>query len=182
MAKPQDIDVVTTKEPRPVITDPDDLPRLPGLRPVGVVHSPFRNHFDTPRQPGTAADAADAWIILRRGLQNTVRDLQGFDFAWVVFWFNYSRGWKHCVIPPRDHRHHGVFATRAPHRPNPIGLSAVRILNVRGRKILIRDHDLLHGTPVLDLKPYIPAYDARPTARAGWVDRLESPGPDHRWE
>jgi tRNA-Thr(GGU) m(6)t(6)A37 methyltransferase TsaA len=180
-ARPQDIDAAPAKE-HPVIEDPDLLPVLGGMRPVAVVHSPFRNHFDTPRQPGVGEAPADGWIELRRGLQNTVRDLKGFDYCWVLFWFNYSRGWKDTVVPPRDGQHRGLFATRSPHRPNPIGLSCVRLLNVQGRKLLIRDHDLLHGTPVLDIKPYIPQYDARPDAKAGWVDELTEPGPDHRWQ
>lgn len=179
--RPENIDHVTEKEPRPVIEDPDDLPPVGAMQPIAVVHSPYRNHFDTPRQPGTADATEDGWIILRRGLQNTVRDLQGFSRIWVVFAFSYSRGWKDTVIPPRDTKHHGVFATRSPHRPNPIGLSCVRLLNIRGRKLLIRDHDLLHGTPVLDLKPYIPDYDAHPDERRGWLDDLKDPGPDHRW-
>lgn len=180
MHGPCDVDREHPDAERPVIEDPDDLPAV-AMRPVGVVHSPYRNHFDTPRQPGTAPPR-DGWIVLRRGLQNLARDLRGFERIWVLFEFNYSRGWKHTVVPPRDRVPRGLFATRSPHRPNPLGLSCVRLLNVVGRKLLIRDHDLLHGTPVLDLKPYLPYCDAHPDAAAGWVDRLEDPGPDHRWD
>lgn len=180
MTAPQDIDAAAAKD-FAVEEDPDCLPLLPPMQPVGVVHSPYRNHFATPRQPGTSSDPADGWIILRRGLQNCARDVQGFDRIWVIFWLSYSRGWKPMVVPPRDIHHRGVFATRSPHRPNPVGLSCVRLLNVQGRKLLIRDHDLLHGTPVLDIKPYIPDYDSHPQANAGWLDSLTDPGPDHRW-
>ena len=128
------------------------------------------------------AEARDAWIVVKRGHQNALRDLQGFDRMWVLFVFNYSRGGRTMVVPPRDGNPRGVFATRSPHRPNNIGMSCVRCLNVVGRKVLIRDHDLLHGTHVLDIKPYIPAYDSHPDAAAGWLDELEEPGPDHRWD
>lgn len=178
--QPQDIDAQIAKE-YPVEEDPNALPACPAMRPIGVVHSDYRNHFSTPRQPGTSEAISDAWIILRNGLQNCVRDLQGFSHIWVIVWLCYSRGWKPMVVPPRDQRHHGVLATRSPHRPNPIALSCVRLLNVQGHKLLIRDHDLLHGTPVLDIKPYIADYDAHPQATRGWLDTLDQPGPDHRW-
>ena len=174
------IDTPTEKCPRPVIENPDELPALT-MQPIGVVHSTYKEHFATPRQPGTDAPVEDAWIELRRGLQNGARDLKQFDRAWIVFQFNHSRGWKTVVKPPRDAQPRGVFATRSPHRPCPIGLSCVRILNVVGRKIFIRDHDLLHGTAVLDIKPYLPYTDAHPDAKAGWVDEIDAPGPDHRW-
>jgi tRNA-Thr(GGU) m(6)t(6)A37 methyltransferase TsaA len=181
MTKPNDIDALPPKNQRPVIENPNLLPEW-SFRPVGVVHSPYRNHFATPRQPATG-EAEDAWIILRKGLQNCIKDLQGFDYAWVVFVFNYSRGGqRHSVIPPRDSVARGVFSTRSPHRPNPIGLSCVRVLNCQGHKILIRDHDLLHGTPVLDIKPYLPYCDAHPGAKAGYVDTLPPDAPDHRWD
>ena len=181
MSEPHDITEEKPGAERPVIEDPDALPTV-SMQPVGVVHSEYRNHFQTPRQPHTGAAEADGWIILRKGLQNLARDLMGFERIWVLFEFNYSRGWKHTVVPPRDGQPRGLFATRSPHRPCPIGMSAVRLLNVVGRKLLIRDHDLLHGTPVLDIKPYLPYCDAFPDAQAGWVDELTEPGPDHRWD
>jgi tRNA-Thr(GGU) m(6)t(6)A37 methyltransferase TsaA len=182
MGRPQDIDAPPPPDAeRPVIDDPDALPDCGPWRPIGVIHSQYRNHFGTPRQPGTTEAAADGWIILRRGLQNGAGNLRGFERIWIIFHFCYSRGGARTVVkPPRDPQPRGVFATRAPHRPVPIGLSCVRLLNVRGRKLLIRDHDLLHGTPVLDIKPYIPAYDAHPDSAAGWVDGVAG-GEDHRW-
>ena len=160
------------------------------MQPVGVVHSPYTDHFATPRQPNTDAPVRDAWIELRRGLQNAARDLKEFDRAWILFHLNYSRGpentddnklGKTVIKPPRQATPRGLFATRSPHRLNPIGLSCVRILNVVGRKIFIRDHDLLHGTPVFDIKPYLPYTDAHPDAKAGWVDEVDEDAPDHRW-
>lgn len=166
--------------------DPPDPPLDPDalaawtFAPIGVVLSPLRYVHDAPRQPGPRG--ADGRIVLRRGLQNAVRDLAGFERIWVVFVLSFARGWRAQVRPPRDDRKRGVLATRAPHRPNPIGLSCVRLRGVRGREIEIAGHDLLHGTPVLDIKPYVPYCDAFPDAATGWLGELGDDGPDHRWE
>ncbi|MBM4013976.1 MAG: tRNA (N6-threonylcarbamoyladenosine(37)-N6)-methyltransferase TrmO [Planctomycetes bacterium] len=150
------------------------------LRPIGVVRSPFKVHLETPRQPGVAP-VAEGTIELRRGLQNTLKDLAGFSHIWVLFWCNYSRGWNQQVVPPRDTRKRGLFATRSPHRPNPLGLSVVELLSVRGTRLTIRGLDMLDGTPVLDLKPYLRYTDAHPDASDGWLAELPpEPRPDHR--
>ena len=162
----------------PKCTLPGDL-RL-SLEPIGVVHSPFQWRDEAPRQ-ATVGEPAEATIVLKPGLQNTLKDLAGFERIWVLFWFNYSKGWVHQLVPPRDTVKRGVFATRAPDRPCPIGLSAVQVVAIKACRITIRGHDLLNGTPVLDLKPYIPAYDSFPASQAGWVDELTDPGPDHRY-
>ena len=187
--RPNDIDQVSERNPEPLIEDPDAFPSIE-MQPVGVVHSQYRNHFDTPRQPGIKTPSPtknghfneDGTIILRKGLQNMARDLVGIERIWVIFQFNYATGVKQTVVPPRDNTSRGLFATRSPHRPNPIGLSCVRLINVVGRKIFIRDHDLLHGTAVLDIKPYVPYCDAHPNAKAGWIDDLPEDAPDHRWD
>lgn len=149
------------------------------LRPIGVVRSPFRMREDAPRQ-ATVGPPVEAQIILRPGLQNAVQDLDGFARIWVLAFFHHSRGWKQQIVPPRDRRKRGLFATRAPDRPNALGLSAVELVAVYGTRLTVRGCDLLDGTPVLDLKPYIPAYDAFPDSAAGWVDQLTDPGDDHR--
>jgi tRNA-Thr(GGU) m(6)t(6)A37 methyltransferase TsaA len=161
------------------LVDPDALPPWT-FRPVGVVRSPWRYVHDAPRQ-GRGGDDTQAEIHLRRGLQNTLKDLAGFERIWVVSVLSYVRGWRQQVVPPRDTTRRGIFATRAPHRPNPIGLTAARIVAVRGRVVTIAEHDLLDGTPVLDLKPYLPYCDAHPGARAGWTETVAPDAPDHRW-
>ncbi|RNF26427.1 SAM-binding protein [Trypanosoma conorhini] len=96
-----------------------------------------------------------------------------------------SAGFKTMLVPPRDTELRGVFATRSPHRPNFIGISCVRLVAVRGLEIHIADHDLLHGTPVLDIKPYLPFCDAHPNAKAGWVEALDASGgggADHKYD
>ncbi len=179
------------KPPR-AVRDPgcdlaDDLSLT--LKPIGVVRSPFVMREDAPRQ-ATVGEAAHGTIVLRRtitapdgrisGAQNLLKDLAGFSHLIVLYWFHHSRGWRPQIVPPRDAVKRGLFATRAPDRPNPLGFSIVRVVDVFGIRIDIVGHDLLDGTPVLDLKPYIPAYDSFPDARAGWVDGLVDPGPDHR--
>lgn len=150
--------------------------------PIGVVHSPFAERIDAPRQP-TAAAATEATIELfaRPGIEHALEDLDGWGHLWVLFVFhrNADRGWRPKVLPPRsDGRRRGLFSTRSPYRPNPIGLSAVELLEVTGRTLRIRGVDILDGSPVLDLKPYVPYADAIPHARTGWVGPRPDP-PSH---
>ncbi len=149
------------------------------LKPIGVVRSPYVWREDAPRQ-ATVGTARKGTIVLRPGLQNTLKDLEGFDRLWVLFAFHHSHGWKQQLIPPRDTVKRGVFATRSPDRPNPVGLSCVRLVRIYGVRIDVLGLDLLDGTPVLDLKPYVAAYDAFPDAKAGYVDDLRDDAPDHR--
>ncbi len=144
------------------------------VRPIGVVRSPFTELAEAPRQP-RAAEGVAGRIELARGLglEDAVEDLDGWDYLWLVFWFHRSEGWRPKVQPPRSERKRGVLATRAPHRPNPIGLSVLRITSVRGLVIDVEDVDVVDGTPVLDLKPYVPWTDAIPSARTGWLEPPE---------
>jgi tRNA-Thr(GGU) m(6)t(6)A37 methyltransferase TsaA len=107
------------------------------------------------------------------GLEDAVEDLVGWDYVWIVFWFDRAIGWKPKVQPPRSERKRGVLATRAPHRPNPIGISVVKLVSVSGLVLEIEDLDLIDGTPVLDIKPYVPWTDAIPSARTGWLEPPE---------
>lgn len=167
---------------KPVYDLPEDLAME--VRPVGVMRSPHGYHLGTPRQPsqeGGPDPEAEGQIVLRPGLQNLVTDLKGFSHIWVLFWFSYSRGWNHTVKPPRDTEFRGLFATRAPHRPNPIGLSVVSLKRVEACVLTVGSHDILDGSPILDIKPYLAYADAIPDAKCGWVDELgEDAGPDHR--
>lgn len=102
---------------------------------------------------------------------------------WIVSWLHLNKHWNPTVVPPRGPRvRRGVLATRAPHRPNQIGLSALRLVGVEGHRLHVEGLDLLDGTPVLDIKPYIPYADAFPDARSGWLDTLDQPmdAPDRK--
>lgn len=146
------------------------------LRPIGVIRTPYVDRYDAPRQPGVAAEGREGVIELVGGmnLEQAVEDLAGFERIWVIAWFHRNVHWRTRVLPPRGGRaKRSVFATRSPHRPNPLGLSVLRLLEVRGRTLRVADVDLLDGTPVLDIKPYVPYADAFPGSRAGWLDAVE---------
>lgn len=174
---------------RPVVTSPNDKPARDttppnveaGLlvKPIGVVRSPYRELAETPRQP-RAAEGVRGRIELTPslGLEDAVADLVGWDYVWVIFWFHRAAPhFKAKVLPPRSERKRGVLSTRAPHRPNPIGLSVVRLVSVEGLVLTVEDLDLVDGTPVLDLKPYVPWTDAIPDARTGWLEPPEGHKP-----
>lgn len=149
-------------------------------RPIGILHSPYSRRIDAPHQStvveGTeSGDFALATLELQDWLdEKVIQDLSGFDRLWLIFVFHRSEGWKSTVKPPRGGPKRGVLATRSPHRPNPLGLSAVELVKIEGRTLHLRGVDLLDGTPVLDIKPYVPYADAFPEAKAGWIDELDA--------
>lgn len=156
-----------------------EAPRQAVFAPIGYVRTAQRLHHEAPRQSGLGRGGEGA-IELRQGLQNGLKDLAGFSHVWVLAWLHLARGARLRVRPPRDGESRGVFATRAPQRPNAIGLSCVRLLGIEKRVLHIADHDLLDGTPVLDLKPYLPYCDSVPDAAIGYVARLDTAAGDHR--
>jgi len=149
-------------------------------RPIGILRSPYARRIDAPHQGTVVAgtetgEVASATLELEAGLDERVlKDLAGFDRIWLIFAFHLSEGWKATVKPPRGGPKRGVLATRSPHRPNSIGLSAVQLVRVEGRTLHLRGVDLLDGTPVLDIKPYVPYADAFPEAKAGWIDEMDA--------
>ena len=145
-----------------------------GLMPIGVVHSPYTERFATPRQPAYALEDKPARIELNKGhnFEQALQDLDTFSHIWVIYWMHLNQGWNPLVKPPRDRENnHGVFSTRAPHRPNSIGLSVVPLKAIEGRILHISNHDMLDGTPVLDIKPYIKEADLMEGANNGWLDK-----------
>ena len=146
--------------------------RKPHLEPIGIISTPFTAKYSAPRQPATAARKTMGTINLfpGRNFEQALQDLQGFDYIWVIFWFHENVNWKPMVLPPHGGRKkRGVFSTRSPHRPNPIGLSLCKLISVKGRKIRIENPDMIDGTPVLDIKPYIPHAESKPGAKGGWI-------------
>ncbi len=141
------------------------------FHPIGVLSSPRRNRYDVPRQ-GVLDDTHEARVLLHEGqnFEQAIDDLRGFERIWLLYVFHRNEGWKPRVQVPRHRKDKvGVFATRAPYRPNPIGLSCVRLLEVEGLMLRVTECDLIDGTPILDIKPYVPYADAFPDAAAGWV-------------
>jgi tRNA-Thr(GGU) m(6)t(6)A37 methyltransferase TsaA len=157
---------------------------------IAHVESPYASRIDAPHQPTVVAgtesgQAEEAVIRFVPGLPAAAwRDLVGFDRIWLLFVFDRSQGWTPLVRPPRGGGKRGVLATRSPHRPNAIGLSAVELLAVEEGALRVRGLDLLNGTPILDIKPYVPYADAFASSSAGWIDELDrsqgkgsAPGP-----
>jgi tRNA-Thr(GGU) m(6)t(6)A37 methyltransferase TsaA len=139
------------------------------LTPIGVIHTPFSRPEGTPIQPsmsGGARGTVEVWPEYAEGLN----DLDGFSHMVVLYWFHLSEGWGLKVTPFLDDRAHGVFATRAPKRPNPIGLSVLELLQVRGSILDVANVDMVDGTPLLDIKPYVPQFDCDNDVQIGWLD------------
>jgi tRNA-Thr(GGU) m(6)t(6)A37 methyltransferase TsaA len=150
------------------------------FRPIGVVASPYHRRFGTPQQATAVGSDADAVLRLDPALipEAALVDVAGFERLWVLAWLDRGDGWSPQVMPPRGPRvRRGVFATRSPDRPNPIGLSLVTLVRVEGVDLHVRGIDLLDGTPILDVKPYVPYADAFPNARAGWIDEVPPDAP-----
>jgi len=142
------------------------------LEPIGVVRTLLASKVEAARQPRAAAGMRGTIeLFAGRNFEHALDDLQGWEYLWVIFWFHLNRSWRPKVLPPRSNSgRKGVFATRSPHRPNPIGLSAVRLERIDGLTLHVLDVDMVDGTPVLDIKPYVPYADAHPGARSGWLD------------
>jgi tRNA (adenine37-N6)-methyltransferase len=141
------------------------------LKPIGFLKSDLNSRYQTPQQ-GVLAKDSKAIINLnpKSNFEQAVKDLNGFDRLWIIYQFHLNKNWKPLVNPPRYLKGKiGVFATRAPYRPNQIGLSCVRLDKVDGLKIHINESDILDGSPVLDIKPYLPYSDSFPDVKTGWV-------------
>jgi tRNA-Thr(GGU) m(6)t(6)A37 methyltransferase TsaA len=146
---------------------------MSAFEPIAYIESPFKERFGTPRQPSLVPSA---WGKLRLrpelNLQGAFEGLEGFSHIWLVFVFheNVNKAVRAKIHPPRmNGAKAGLFATRTPHRPNPIGLSAVRLERIEGDTLILSGVDLLDGTPILDIKPYLPSSDCLPLATAGWT-------------
>jgi tRNA (adenine37-N6)-methyltransferase len=142
------------------------------LEPIGFVRSALETKVEAARQPRAAGgEAARIELLPGRHFEHALEDLERWELIWVIFWFHLNSGWRPKVLPPRSTTgRKGVFATRSPHRPNPLGMSVVRLERVEGLVLHIRDSDMLDGTPVLDLKPYVAYTDSHPGAGAGWLE------------
>jgi len=141
------------------------------MKPIGVIHSPFTSAEGTPIQPVTSGGAegyVEVFPEYREGLQ----DLSGFARVWLIYFCDRSRLAQMKVVPYRDSVERGLFATRAPSRPNPIGMSAVRLLRIEGLTLFIRDVDIIDRTPLLDIKPYVPKFDVFGVSRVGWYSNV----------
>jgi tRNA-Thr(GGU) m(6)t(6)A37 methyltransferase TsaA len=139
------------------------------VRPIGVVHSPFLERASAPRQSAVSDARGLIELFPDSGFEHALADIETWSHLWVLFWFHLNEGFRPKVLPPRSARRRGVFSTRSPHRPNPIGLSAVKLEGVNGLVLEVSGLDILDQTPVLDLKPYVAYTDAISDAGNGWL-------------
>lgn len=139
--------------------------------PIGYFHTLEKERYHLPKQAGSGK-SNEGLIVLnaQQNFEQALADLTGFSRLWVIFWFHRNQHWKPKVLTPRGPPKRGLFATRSPHRPNPIGLSCVEILEISGLKIKVSDHDLIDQTPILDLKPYVEYADAWTSTKQGWLE------------
>ena len=141
------------------------------LKPIGIVESQLKQRYETPHQ-GVLGGKEISTIHLypHHNFEQAVKDLEGFERIWIIYLFHLNKNWKPLVTPPRNNgKKVGVFASRAPYRPNNIGLSCVKLKKIDGLKIFISESDILDETPVLDIKPYLPYSDSFPDVNTGWV-------------
>lgn len=136
---------------------------------IGVIRTAHTEAIGTPIQTAFA-DGAEGVVEVDECYAAGLKDLAGFDRVWLVYWFDRAAGCRLEVTPYMDTTSRGVFATRAPSRPNAIGMSPVKLERVEGNKLFIRGADMLDGTPLLDIKPYSPAFDCFEVTRCGWMD------------
>jgi tRNA-Thr(GGU) m(6)t(6)A37 methyltransferase TsaA len=152
------------------------------LNPIGVAHTPFREKIEAPRQAVVAKEIQGVIEIFDEpGMRDALQNLEEWKRIWVLFWFDRNVGWKPKVRPPRADGKKGLFSTRSPHRPNAIGMSAVKLVSVDGLRVVVSDIDLLDQTPILDIKPYVPYADAFPDDDAGWLVKDPKPEFEVRW-
>jgi tRNA-Thr(GGU) m(6)t(6)A37 methyltransferase TsaA len=136
--------------------------------PIGVIHSPFKDIKGMPIQP-TGAKGVQGTVEINPEYVNGLQDLKGFSHIILIYHFHLSKGYSLKVKPFMDENLRGVFATRAPKRPNPIGISVVRLVRVEGNILRIENIDIVDGTPLLDIKPYVPEFDIAEERRIGWL-------------
>jgi len=140
-------------------------------RPIGYARTPFTQTSAVPKGPGTKHEA-DGTIEILPEFEQGLADIEGFSHLYVLWVFHQSEGFELMGAPPGEERPHGVFATRSPRRPNPIALTVVELLRREGRMLRVHGVDMLDGTPILDIKPYMSSIPAE-SLRRGWLEEAE---------
>ena len=139
-------------------------------KPIGVIHSPFKEPKGIPIQPA-GAQGIDGTVELFPEYTEGLKDVEGFSHLILIYHFHLSKESSLKVKPYMDNKVHGVFAMRGPSRPNSIGISIVRLVRVEGNILHIQDIDIVDGTPLLDIKPYVPEFDIREVEKTGWLEK-----------
>lgn len=143
--------------------------------PIGFMHCSLKFHQEQPMQGNLSSSEGYIELIKGFNYEQGLKDLDGFERIWIIYNFHLNTTWRPLTNPPYNDGKgkKGVFATRSPYRPNQIGISCVKLKEIKGNRIFITDTDLLNGTPILDIKPYIPEYDSFPDAKTGWLENVK---------
>ena len=138
------------------------------LKPIGIIHSPYKNTEEAPYQGHTSEDLSQIEVFeeFEEGLQG----IEGFSHIIVIYWFHKSQAYHLLARTPWDDSLHGLFATRSPHRPCPLGLTAVELVARESNILKVKGLDAIDGTPLLDIKPYVPSIDERRPTKLGWLE------------
>jgi formylmethanofuran dehydrogenase subunit E len=139
------------------------------LKPVGLIHSPYKTKKESPPQGREEI----CWIEVFEEYKEGLKDIDGFSHLMLLYWLHYSKNYSLLVKTPWDSEPHGVFATRSPNRPNALGFSVVELIERKGNKLKVKGLDALEGTPLIDIKPYLPEIDAKANVRVGWVKETD---------
>jgi tRNA (adenine37-N6)-methyltransferase len=149
------------------------------FHPIGIIHSSFKSLEKMPIQP-TSESSQPGIVEIFPEYADGIKDLEGFSHIYLIYFFHKSRSTKLQVVPFLAKEPHGVFATRAPSRPNPIGLSLVKISSIEGIIIHVERLDILDGTPLLDIKPYIPEFENIKDVQIGWLKQVKGQVKDRK--
>lgn len=139
------------------------------VKVIGRIQTPFVEAKGTPIQPAYS-DKVEGLVCVDGPYVEALEDIEGFERIWLVYWMDRANDFKPRLVPYRDRVERGLFATRAPCRPNPIGMSVVRLVSREGNVLRVSNVDILDNAPLLDIKPYVPEFDAYPGSKAGWLD------------
>jgi len=135
------------------------------VKPIGIIHSLYKTEAECPPQ----GKSGQAEIEIFKQYEDGLKDIEGFSHVHLFYWLHKSNHFTLSVKTPWDSVPHGLFTTRTPNRPNPVGYSAIEIVSRKGNTIMVKGMDAMDGTPVFDIKPYIPSLDAKPQAKNGWL-------------
>jgi len=138
------------------------------LQAIGIIHSPYKDRAEAPYQGYKSEDISQIEVF--REFEEGLQDIEGFSHIIVIYWFHKSEGYHLLVKTPWDDIPHGLFATRSPHRPCPLGLTVAELVAREENVLRVKGLDAIDGTPLLDIKPYIPAADERPVVKSGWLE------------
>jgi formylmethanofuran dehydrogenase subunit E len=139
------------------------------LEPIGIIHSPYKERKECPSQGREEI----CWIEVFEEYKEGLKDIDGFSHLILFYWLHCSKDYSLLVNTPWDSKPHGVFATRSPNRPNALGFSVVELIKRERNKLKVKGLDALEGTPLMDIKPYLPEIDAKANVRVGWVKETD---------